>query len=140
MSVRFFLDTNILVYAVDRSDSRKHTIAGEWVKRAHEAGDGVISFQVVQEWINTMVRKPVVGVGSVGVEDLYRTLLEPLWQVDSSRAIIDNALGLFREHSFSWWDSLILSAAMEANCSVLLSEDLQHGRQIGGLRIENPFL
>ena len=139
MSVKFFLDTNILVYAVDQTNPQKHAIAREWLTLAHESGAGVISYQVVQEWLNTVLRKPAVRIGVEGAEEHYRTLLEPLWRIDSSRAIVQTALDLFRHNSFSWWDSMIVGAAIEANCSVLLSEDLQHGREIMGLRIENPF-
>ena len=70
---------------------------------------------------------------------IYRTLIEPLWRVQSSRELIDTALDLHRENSFSWWDSLIVSAAIQGGCDELLSEDLQDGREIAGVRIHNPF-
>ena len=140
MSARVFFDTNVLVYAVDPTDSRNRKIARDLLAHAEQTRTGVISFQVVQEWFNVVFRKAAVRLTAEDAEFVYRTAVEPLWHVDSSRALIDNALALFRDHSFSWWDALIVSAAMEAKCSILLSEDLQHGREIGGLRIENPFL
>ena len=140
MSARFFLDTNILIYAMDPSDPEKQSVALRWVGRAHETGLGVVSYQVVQEWFYAVLRKAKVRYTPEEAEAVYRTLLEPLWRIDSSRALVATAIGLHREHSFSWWDSLIVSAALEADCGWLLSEDLQHGREVGGLRIENPFL
>jgi predicted nucleic acid-binding protein len=70
---------------------------------------------------------------------IYRMLIESLWRVQSSRELIDTALDLHRENSFSWWDSLIVSAAVQGGCDQLLSEDLQDGREISGIRIRNPF-
>ena len=60
---------------------------------------------------------------------MYRKLIEPLWRIQSSRELLDTAIDLHSQHSFSWWDSLILSAAIQGGCSQMLSEDLQHGRE-----------
>jgi predicted nucleic acid-binding protein len=139
-SAHFFLDTNILVYAVDPSDRGKQAKARDCVNVAQESGLGVISYQVVHEWFNTVLRKSISGFGTKEAEEVYRFLVEPLWRVDSSRALIDTALTLFRDNQFSWWDSLIVSAALQSKCELLLSEDLQHGQKVGSLRIENPFL
>jgi predicted nucleic acid-binding protein len=140
MSDRFFLDTNLLVYAVDPSDPAKQDIALKWVTAAHQNGDGVLSYQVVQEWFNVVLRKAAVPLKPNEATSLYRALIEPLWRIQSSRELLDTALDLHREHSLSWWDSLIVSAAIQGGCSQLLSEDLQHGREVSGVRIHNPFL
>jgi predicted nucleic acid-binding protein len=137
---RFFLDTNILIYAIDPADSFKHDIALKWIAAAHETGKGLLSFQVVQEWFNVVLRKASKPLKMEDAASVYRRLIEPLWLIQSSRELLDTALDLHRQHSFSWWDGLIVSAAMEGGCEKLLSEDLQHGRQIHGVKIVNPFL
>jgi len=139
MSGRFFLDTNLLVYAVDPTDPAKQAIALEWLTAAHRTGNGVLSYQVVQEWFNVILRKAATPLSPDEATSLYRTLIEPLWRIQSSRELLDNALNLHREHSFSWWDSLIVGAAVNGGCDQLLSEDLQDGREIAGVRIHNPF-
>jgi predicted nucleic acid-binding protein len=139
MSDRFFLDTNLLVYAVDPSDPAKQDIALKWITSAHQTGHGLLSYQVVQEWFNVVLRKAAVPLNPTEATSLYRALIEPLWRVQSSRELLDTALDLHRDHSFSWWDSLIVSAAIQGGCGQLLSEDLQHGREISGVRIQNPF-
>ena len=75
----------------------------------------------MQEWFNVVLRKAAVPLKPREATSLYR------------------ALDLHRDHSFSWWDSLIVSAAIQGGCNQLLSEDLQHGREVSGVRILNPF-
>jgi predicted nucleic acid-binding protein len=99
----------------------------------------VLSYQVVQEWFNVVVRKSVAPLSPNEATSLYRTLIEPLWRIQSSRELLDTALNFHRENSFSWWDFLIVSAAVHGGCNQLLSEDLQDGREIAGVRIHNPF-
>lgn len=139
MSGRFFLDTNLLVYAVDPTDPAKQEISVKWIVTAHESGSGVVSYQVIQEWFNVVLRKAAVPLTPIEAIRLYRTLLEPLWKVQSSRELVETALHLHERDQFSWWDSLIVSAAIHGGCDRLLSEDLQHGREIAGVRIQNPF-
>jgi predicted nucleic acid-binding protein len=68
------------------------------------------------------------------------TVFRPLIVVNSSIELFREALGIHARHQISWYDSLIVAAASEAHCSILYTEDLQHGAKIGGVRIENPFL
>src|ERR1017187_5253357 len=138
MSGRFFLDTNLLIYAIDPGDPRKQAVALKWIATAHETGDGLISYQVVQEWFNVVLRKASSPLGADEAASIYHKLIEPLWRIQSSRDLLDTAIDLHRKHSFSWWDSLIVSAAIQGGCEQLLSDDLQHGRQISGVKILNP--
>ncbi|MFN7933460.1 MAG: PIN domain-containing protein [Bryobacteraceae bacterium] len=140
MSDRFFLDTNLLIYAIDPSDAGKQAVAQKWVAAAHESRNGCVSYQVVQEWFNVVLRKAAVPLRAEQATPLYRKLIEPLWQIQSSRELVDEALQLHQQDSLSWWDSLIVSAAIQGGCATLLSEDLQHGRKFRGVRILNPFL
>jgi predicted nucleic acid-binding protein len=70
---------------------------------------------------------------------IFRRLIEPLWRIESSRDLLLTALDLHRHDSVSWWDSLVVSAAIQGGCDRLLTEDLQHGRTIRGVEIVNPF-
>ena len=139
MSGRFFLDTNLLIYATDPGDPRKQAIALKWLAAAHETGNGLLSYQVVQEWFNVVLRKASIPLKPDDALSIYRRLIEPLWLIQSSRELLDTALDLHTAHSFSWRDSLIVSAAIQGGCEKLLSEDLQNGRQIHGVKIVNPF-
>jgi predicted nucleic acid-binding protein len=140
MNVKSFLDTNLLIYAIDPTEPAKQAIALRWLADAHETGNGCLSYQVVQEWFNVVLRKSATSLRPAEAASIYSRLIEPLWRIQSSRELLDTAIDLHRRHSFSWWDSLIVSAAIQGGCNQLVSEDLQHGRQIRGVTILNPFL
>jgi predicted nucleic acid-binding protein len=134
--VRRFLDTNVLVYADDRDAGGKRDRARALLRDALVAGNGVVSTQVLQEFF-------VIATGKLGVEaEVARRKVELLATMDVVRpdpAMILAAVDLHRLHSFSFWDALIVRAASTAGCGVLLTEDLQDGRVVDGVRIENPF-
>ena len=137
MSVENFLDTNVLVYFMDETDVRKHRIASELVSRSVEDETVCISYQVVQETINVMLRK--LDATPDRIQALLDDTLRPLWQVDPSPRLYMRGLSLRDRYSFSFYDSLIVAAALEADCGRLYTEDMQHGQRIEGLTIENPF-
>jgi len=139
MSGKFFLDTNVLIYAIDSSDTRKHGIAVDLLAEAHSSGQGCLSYQVVQEWFNFVLRKAAVPLEPGHAAAIYRRIVEPLWRIHSSRELIDTAIDIHRRQRLSWWDSLIVSAAKQGECQRLLSEDLHDGHVIRGIRVENPF-
>ena len=134
--MRRFLDTNILLYADDLDAGSKHEQARRVLRDALTAGEGVVSTQVLQEFF-------VVSTRKLGVEPATaRRKVELLAEMDLVRvdlSMILAAIDLHRLHSLSFWDALIVRAASTAGCSILLSEDLQHGQVIDGVRIENPF-
>jgi predicted nucleic acid-binding protein len=140
MSAADFLDTNILVYAVDLDSPDKRAVAQKLVTRALAEQTGIISFQVVQETLQALTRKSRVVATSDDTQDFLVNVLTPLWKVQPSTAIYTRALRIQSARGFSFYDSLILGAALESGCKRLLTEDLQHGQQVDGLRIENPFL
>jgi predicted nucleic acid-binding protein len=139
MSGRFFIDTNLLIYAIDAADPRKQAVAQKWIATAHESGDGLVSYQVVQEWFNVVLRKAAAPLSADQAESIYHQLIEPLWRIHSSPELLEAALDLHRHDSVSWWDSLVVSAAIQGRCDRLLSEDFQHGRKIRGISVLNPF-
>ena len=136
MSARSFLDTNILIYADDKATPAKQRRALDLVAEHRRARTGVVSLQVLQEYFVTVTRKLHVDPG------VARRKVELLAEFDVAApevADILAAIDLHRLHGFSFWDALILRAAKQAGCSVVLSEDMQDAREIDGLQIVNPF-
>lgn len=140
MSDRLFLDTNIFVYSVTVSSSDKRRIAIGLIDRAIETGKGAISYQVVQEFFNIAAHKFAIAMSLAQCEEYLSTVFRPLLAIHSSQALFSEALRLNRRHSLSWYDSLIVAAALEADCSFLYSEDLHHGQRFDKLTVQNPFL
>ena len=140
MNGKFFLDTNIFVYSFDKNSVVKLRRARQLVGRAVATRAGVVSYQVVQEFFNVALRKFTQPMTLDEAEQYLNAVFRPLTAINSSLALYGEALELTRKYRLSWYDSLIVAAAMEAQCNVLYSEDLQHGQKIGGLHIENPFL
>ena len=137
MSADDFLDTNVLVYSVDARFPEKMERALELVGNSLTNGSGCISYQVVQETLNVLTGK--VGMSNDGIRRLLNEILLPLWQVNPTAALYQEAITLRGRYGFSFYDSLIVAAALEAGCTRLYSEDLQHGQQIQRLTILNPF-
>ena len=135
MSVRSFFDTNVLIYADDRSAPTKQRRALELVAEHRRGGTGVVSMQVLQEYFVTATRK--LGLDA----KVARRKVELLAEFDVAApdvADILAAIDLHRLHGFSFWDSLVLRSAKQSGCKVLLTEDLQV-REVDGVRIVNPF-
>ncbi len=140
MSERFFLDTNIFVYAFDATAPAKSRRAMSLIRQALTKRCGVISFQVVQEFFNVALRRFSRPMSIAEAQQYLTTVFRPLLAVNSTPGLYFEALELSQKHGFSWYDSVIVAAAVEAKCDVLYSEDLQHGRELKNLRIENPFV
>jgi predicted nucleic acid-binding protein len=140
MSDRFFLDTNIFVYALPSNPAGKKDRAAELLERAISSGKGVISYQVVQEFFRVAFRHFTPRMTFAEAEQYLAATFQPLLVVHSSYSLYLEALTLSRRYSLSWYDSLIVSAASESQCRILYSEDLQHGQSFGSLKVQNPFL
>jgi predicted nucleic acid-binding protein len=139
MSARFFLDTNIFVYSFDSDAPAKARRAEKLIRSGLETGNGIVSYQVVQEFLNVALQRFAEPMSGFAAEEYLNSVFRPLLAVHSSPALFISALQIYGRHQFSWHDSLIVAAAQEAECSVLYSEDMQHGQRIADLRIENPF-
>jgi predicted nucleic acid-binding protein len=136
MSARSFFDTNILVYADDKAAHAKRRRALELVIEHRRARTGVVSLQVLQEYFVTITRKLHVDA------KIARRKVELLAEFDVATIEVSDilaAIDLHRLHGFSLWDGMIVRAAKQTGCRVLLSEDLQHAREIDGVAIVNPF-
>jgi predicted nucleic acid-binding protein len=140
MSGRKFIDTNIFVYSVDGVDHRKAGIALEVIKEQAAEGTGVISFQVVQEFFNAAFKRFPSVMRPDDAAGYLTTVLRPFLSVHSSIGLYGEALMIHSRYQLSWYDSLIMAAAAEAKCSIIYTEDLQHGAKINDVRVENPFL
>jgi predicted nucleic acid-binding protein len=139
MSGGDFFDTNVFIYLFDDADARKQATAQSLVSRALAAGDTAISFQVVQETLHVLTRKFTRQVTPEVAAQILQNSLLPLWRVQPSPALYARALALQERYAFSFYDSLIIAAALEAGSQRLLTEDLHNGQQIDGLTIHNPF-
>ncbi|MGH9376879.1 MAG: PIN domain-containing protein [Terriglobia bacterium] len=140
MNARFFLDTNVFVYSFDRSAPVKARRAARLIRQAVETRKGIVSYQVVQEFFNVALRRFVQPMTVAEAEQYLSTVFRPLLAVHSSQAFYGEALRLNGRYHLSWFDSLIVAAAIEGQCRILYSEDLQNGQRLGDLQIENPFL
>jgi predicted nucleic acid-binding protein len=139
MKGRFFLDTNVFVYTFDSSAPKKQTRARKLVAQALEGRRGVISFQVVQEFLNVATRKFATPLTMRDCVTYLESVLSPLYDVSPSMELYREALDIRERWQLSYYDALIVTAALSAGCERLLSENLQHGLEIRGLTIENPF-
>jgi predicted nucleic acid-binding protein len=136
---RSFFDTNVLVYLFDNSEPEKKARAQEVLDREIAAGRAALSTQVLQEFYVNVTRKLASPLPSEVAEARVRDFSRlPLVRVNAP--LILAAIARSRRMGFSYWDALILEAALAAGADRLLTEDLQHGQEIEGLRVENPFL
>ena len=140
MSGRFFLDTNILVYTFDAREPAKQTTATTLVEEALRHQRGIISSQVVQEFLNVATRKFEQPLTHADCQVYLDQVLAPLCEVFPSIELYRKALKVAERWRYSLYDALILAAGLEEGCLTLYSEDLHHGQQIENLTIVNPFL
>lgn len=139
MTDRVFVDTNVFVYLYDSDNPDKQATARALLERYGLSGAVFISTQVLQEFYVTVTRKFSKQLSHEQIL-VAMSQLGQLPIVEVSVGMIFEAVDLGRRLRLSFWDSLILRAALESDCGLLVSEDLQHGQRIGSLRIENPFL
>ena len=139
MPAEFFLDTNVFVYTFDRQEPDKQARARGLVERALGTGDGVVSSQVVQEFLNVALQKFERPLSEEQALRYLREVLDPLCFVFPSISLYETAGSLCRRWRFSFYDSLVVAVALESKCNVLYSEDFQGGQEIESLTIVNPF-
>lgn len=137
---RVFFDTNVLVYCFDSSAPQKQSRAKDLIAQALNTRQGVVSYQVVQEFCNVACKNQRLSLPHERILAYVKLVLQPMNQVAPSPDLLEAALGIRSESRFSFYDSLILAAAQAAKCASLYSEDMQHGQLVGGVRIVNPFL
>jgi predicted nucleic acid-binding protein len=139
MSAKCFVDTNILIYAHDSSAGNKHIKACTLLDRLWQAGSGVLSTQVLQEFCITVRRKVLRPPSLNDIRGIVFAYLA--WEVVSnSPESVISALEIADRYKISFWDGLIISAAEGGGAETLYSEDLQHGQTYGRVRVVNPFV
>jgi predicted nucleic acid-binding protein len=132
-----FIDSNIFLYLIDPEMTSKRPVAAELMRGLYMAGQAVISTQVLQEFYNVATKK--FGLPRAEVADTAQ-LYGQTRVVQMTPAIVFAAMRHHADGQFSFWDALIVEAALSAGCKTLYSEDMQHGLVLDGMTIENPFL
>lgn len=133
---RFTLDTNILVYAVDREAGTRHDGAKDIVARA-AFRNCLLSVQSLAEFFHATTRKRLLE--PQGARAFVRDWLAVFDTYQADPTSLADAMELSAEHRMSFWDAMLWAAARQAGCAVLLSEDMQHGFQLRGVRVVDPF-
>lgn len=139
MPERCFVDTNILIYAHDRTAGTKHTLARELIERLWESGHGIVSTQVLQELCVNLRRKLPSPLSTDQVRLLIQDYLRWTVVVNTPVSVLQ-ALELEERYKVSFWDALILQAAEASGADVLYSEDMATGQGYGALQVINPLL
>ena len=136
--MKCFFDTNVLVYLFDANSPDKRNKARALFQRHTEAGDILLSTQVLQEFYVAVTRKLARPLDAAAASEAVSSFAElPMVQIYS--ALIVSAIHRSRNNLLSFWDALIVQAAIEGHASTLYSEDMQHGQMANGLRLVNPF-
>ena len=133
-----FLDTNILVYAHDRSAGARQVRAEELIRELWESGTGCLSIQVLQEFYVAATRKVSKPVSSEKAVQIIAEL--SVWHVHRpGPADVLDAIRLQQRYQISFWDAMIITSAVQMGCRTVWSEDLNPGQDYGGTRVVSPF-
>ena len=136
--VEYFLDTNILVYAYDRSAGKKHSLAAQLMEKCWEKENGCLSIQVMQEFFVTVTRKIASPLDHQTARQIVVDLAQ--WRLHAPKASdLLQAIDLQREYQLSFWDAQVVQSAASLGCKQILSEDLNHGQVYSDVQVINPF-
>jgi predicted nucleic acid-binding protein len=136
LSARTFIDSNVLLYAIDDEDPIKRTVSRTVLRQLMESQNGVVSTQVLQEFAAVATRK--FGISPTQAKAALRSWAA-LDTVLLTTGVIYDAIDEMTLSRLGFWDSLIIAAAASAHCTELLTEDLQPGQTIRGVTVRNPF-
>ena len=138
MAQKYFVDTNILIYAHDRSAGVKHDRARRVIEELWNSGEGVLSTQVLQELCINLRRKVAKPLPVDEVRQLIRDYLSWEVVVNTPESVLQ-ALEIEVRHKITFWDALVVQAAESAGAEVLYSEDLTTGHHYGTIQVVNPL-
>jgi predicted nucleic acid-binding protein len=138
MSVRVFVDTNVFAYVFDDGEPAKQVAARQRVDRERRDGELVASTQVLQE-LYVCLTRGAAPIASAEVAEQAVLEVGKLTVVQIDAAVVFEAIALCRRSRISFWDALIVRAAVAGRCDRLLTEDLNDTQVIDGVRVENPF-
>ena len=137
-TVAYFLDTNVLVYAYDRSAGRKHSLAAELVEKCWESENACLSIQVLQEFFVTVTCKIATPLDHQTARQIVADLAQ--WRLHTPTASdLLQAIDLQQWHQLAFWDAQVIQSAASLGCKQLLSEDLNHGQTYGAVEVIDPF-
>jgi predicted nucleic acid-binding protein len=136
MKDKMFIDTNILIYSADKNDAEKQTICRNQINELGKNHCGVISTQVMQEFYSICTKK--FNLDPLKIKKLLKSY-ENFEIVQVSTTLIYEAIDINILNQITFWDSLIVAAASQAKCTSILTEDMNHGQIISGVKIINPF-
>lgn len=139
MTRKYFVDTNILIYAHDRSTGAKHDRARELIERLWASGEGVLSTQVLQELCINLRRKVARPLPIEEVRQLIQDYLSWKVIVNTPESVLQ-ALEIEVRYKLSFWDALIVQAAESSGAAILYSEDLAAGQQYSAVQVVNPLV
>jgi len=138
MTAKFFVDTNVLVYARDQSEPVKRAVAQKWLESLRRSGSWCVSYQVIHEYYDVIRRKQTKAASPQEARQDIRDLMAA-GPLTPSPAMLEGAWIMQDKYRLSWWDSLIIGAAKVGGCAYLLSEDFSAGQDYDGVRVINPF-
>jgi len=134
-----FIDTNIIIYAYDVTAGKKHKTAGNILADLWNSGLGVISTQVLQEFFVNVVQKIPKPIDKQQAREIVKDFLKWHVVVNTGDSIVE-AIDICLKFGYSFWDSMIIEAAIKGGAAVIVSEDLQDGQVVSGVTIRNPFI
>jgi predicted nucleic acid-binding protein len=137
MNDRTFVDTNILIYAHDIDAKAKHNVAKNVLAELWSQRTGVLSLQVLQEFYVNVTRKIASPLSRSTARRVVNSYA--IWCIETTPAEISSAFRIEDESQVGFWDALIIASASKCGASRILSEDLNAGQMIAGLKVENPF-
>ena len=132
-----FVDTNVLIYALDPRNVTKQRVAQTWLTRCWQERSGRVSTQVLNEFYVNLVRIKGDEFKVRARAEIRHLMAWHPCAIDAP--MLETAWSIADDASISHWDALIVAAALHQGCETLLSEDLQHGQIIEGVRVVNPF-
>ncbi len=133
-----FVDTNILIYAEDRDAGARHEVARDLLLGLWDSKEGVLSVQVLQEFYVNVTRKLKKPLSSTKARDIVEEYLT--WTiVENTKTLLLSAMALQHDAQLSFWDAMIVQAAIDSRCEKLFTEDLNAGQRFGSLTLVNPF-
>lgn len=135
-----FLDTNVFVYSFDLAEPQKQRRCEDLIAQLMDTDEAVISYQVIQEFAAVALRRFRKTQTARELETYIERVLWPICTVFPSPSLLSQAIAISQQTGWAFYDCLMVSGAASAGCSVLYTEDLQHGRKIRGVEIRNPFV
>ncbi|MFP5236400.1 MAG: PIN domain-containing protein [Acidobacteriota bacterium] len=137
IAAKTFVDSNVLIYGMDAQAGARHESAKRALEELWSEKSGVLSMQVLQEFYYVTTRK----IATPLPREIARRVVKryALWCIPTGPAELDAAFAIEDAARISFWDALIVAAAVKAGAKRILTEDLHHGQTIAGVRIENPF-